>query len=172
MTQWHDKSKRKASGGISYSRQRRDKRLAHRGGVPAHTTISEKPHVDVFRTRGGGTKRAALSASVASVTDKHAKTVKKGKILAVVENNADRQFARRNVITKGAVIKVDISGQQKYAKVSSKPGQSGSVDAVLLEGYIEKKEAKELKAKKASKREARAKKAAEKDEGADNAPDN
>ncbi|MFH1697314.1 MAG: 30S ribosomal protein S8e [Candidatus Diapherotrites archaeon] len=163
MTQWHEKSKRKTSGGISYTRRRSDKRLAWRGGVPAQTTISEKPKVDVFRTRGGGTKQALLSALEASIVDKSGKTSKKGKILAVVENNADRHFARRNVITKGAILKVEISGTQKYARVTSKPGQSGSIDAVLIDGYIEKKEEKAKKAKKAENREKAAKK-----EGRDN----
>ncbi|MFH1225642.1 MAG: 30S ribosomal protein S8e [Candidatus Diapherotrites archaeon] len=159
MTQWHEKSFRKASGGILKTRNRCDKKLSWRGGLAAETAVSAGPKMDVFRTRGGGTKRALLSAGEANISE--GKKSHKAKIIAVVENNADRQFARRNVMTKGAVIKIELGGTQRYAKVTSKPGQSGSVDAVLLEGYVEKKAGGQEKAEKAAKRKEKAEKAAE-----------
>ena len=47
----------------------------------------------------------------------------------VVENPANPNYARRNIITKGAVIETS-AGE---ARVTSRPGQSGQVNAVLLD---------------------------------------
>ena len=50
---------------------------------------------------------------------------------AVEENKANRLYTRRNIITKGAIINVKINGKEQTAKVTSRPGQSGVVQAVL-----------------------------------------
>jgi small subunit ribosomal protein S8e len=81
------------------------------------------------RARGGGIKINSLGADVANIVDPKTGQTKKSKILTVVENPADPHFIRRNVLTKGAIIKTEIG----RARVTSRPGQSGSVDAVLLE---------------------------------------
>ncbi|PSQ37851.1 30S ribosomal protein S8e [Halobacteriales archaeon SW_12_71_31] len=47
----------------------------------------------------------------------------------VVENDADPNYARRNIVTKGAVLETS----EGRARVTSRPGQSGQVDAVLLD---------------------------------------
>ena len=46
----------------------------------------------------------------------------------VVENAANRDFARRKIITKGAVIRTT----KGNALVTSRPGQNGTVDATLI----------------------------------------
>jgi len=47
----------------------------------------------------------------------------------VVENDANPNYIRRNIITKGAVIETS----EGRARVRSRPGQTGQVTAVLLE---------------------------------------
>ncbi|RLF82243.1 30S ribosomal protein S8e, partial [Thermococci archaeon] len=52
----------------------------------------------------------------------------KVKIISVVENPANRQYVRRNIVTKGAIVQTEIG----KALVTSRPGQDGIVNAVLL----------------------------------------
>ena len=49
-------------------------------------------------------------------------------ILDVVENKANPNFVRRNIITKGAIVETS----KGNAKVTSRPGQSGVISGVLL----------------------------------------
>ena len=71
------------------------------------------------------------SAKFATVTAKGQKKAMKAEILSVEENAANRLFTRRNIITKGAVIKVKVDGKEQTAKVTSRPGQDGIVQAVI-----------------------------------------
>jgi small subunit ribosomal protein S8e len=50
-------------------------------------------------------------------------------ILDVAENPADPNYARRNIITRGALIETS----EGRARVTSRPGQDGQVNAVLDE---------------------------------------
>ena len=47
----------------------------------------------------------------------------------VIDNPASKDFIRRKIITKGAIIKTEIGD----AKVTSRPGQDGVINAVLIE---------------------------------------
>jgi len=67
-----------------------------------------------------------LSADVANVFD--GKKYHKSKIKEVVKNKANRHFVRRNILTKGAVIETELG----KAKITSRPGQEGMVNAVLV----------------------------------------
>ena len=53
----------------------------------------------------------------------------KVKILHVKENPANPHFVRMGVITKGAIIETELG----LAKVVSRPGQTGAVNALLIE---------------------------------------
>ena len=50
------------------------------------------------------------------------------KILSVKENSANIHFVRMNVITKGAIIETEAG----LAKVTSRPGQDGIINAKLI----------------------------------------
>ena len=80
------------------------------------------------RARGGNVKAAFKTAEFANVVDQEAKKVTKSKILKVTKNPANRDYERRGVISKGAVIETE-SGT---ARVVSRPGQDGVVNAVLI----------------------------------------
>jgi small subunit ribosomal protein S8e len=82
----------------------------------------------VRRTRGNNVKAAFKTAEFANVIDKEAKKVTKSKILKVTKNPANRDYERRGVVSKGAVIETE-SGA---AVVVSRPGQDGVVNAVLV----------------------------------------
>ncbi len=54
--------------------------------------------------------------------------VKKTKILKVLENATNNDYKRRGIITKGAILET----QDGKCRVVSRPGQSGTVNAVLM----------------------------------------
>ena len=118
------RSKRKVSGGV-YIRARK-KRKFELGRGFRETKVGEVKKKSL-RKKGGGVKTALLSCNVANVFD--GKQYKKSKITSVVENKANRHFVRRNIITKGAVIETELG----KAKVVSRPGQEGAINAVLVE---------------------------------------
>ncbi len=82
----------------------------------------------VRRIRGNNVKAAFKTAEFANVIDQDAKKVTKSKILKVTKNPANRDYERRGVISKGAMIETE-SGA---AVVVSRPGQDAVVNAVLV----------------------------------------
>jgi len=73
------------------------------------------------------TRSAALSTDVANVATDDG--TERATIEDVTENGANPNYARRNIITKGAIIETDAG----TARVTSRPGQNGQVNAVLVE---------------------------------------
>ena len=63
-----------------------------------------------------------------NVYDKKDKKHKKVKIETVVDSPANRNFVRRNIMTKGSVVKTSLGN----VKVTSRPGQAGSLEGVLI----------------------------------------
>ncbi len=106
---------------------RRKKRQNELGNDPAFTKLGEKRQV-VKRGLGGNKRIVALSINQAVVTDPKSKTAKKVQINNIVENPANRNFIRRNIITKGCVVETELG----RARVTSRPGQTGIVQAVLI----------------------------------------
>ncbi len=104
------------------------KKVKDLGRAPTHTSVGEKKLRNV-RGRGDNRKYALFSVDVANVLDRKTKKAVKAKITRVLENPANRNYVRRNVITKGAVLETE----KGKAKVTSRPGQDGTVNAVLVE---------------------------------------
>ena len=130
MTKWQLRSKRKSTGRLL--KRIGKKKLYQRGRDYSPTHVAEKK-IAKLRTKGGSTKLLTLSINIANVTS-GGKT-QKTKILSVVANPANPQLVRRNIITKGAIISTELG----KARVTSRPGRDGIVNAVMME---EKKEAK------------------------------
>jgi small subunit ribosomal protein S8e len=122
---WQKESIRKITGGRR--RPAAMKRRAEIGLAPADTHIGEDRR-RIIRTFGGNEKSRALRASVVNVTNAQGET-KKVKIMNVEENSANPNYVRRNLLTKGAILKTEIG----RARISSRPGQDGVINAVLLE---------------------------------------
>ena len=125
MVLWQGGSSKKITGGRL--KRYRKKRKHELGREQGETIVGER-EVRTIRTRGGNLKLRLLRESYANVLDPKTNSSKKVKILKVVENKANPHFARRNIITKGAIIKTEIG----EARVTSRPGQDGVVNAVLL----------------------------------------
>jgi len=132
MTQWHRKSNRTSTGGKRHSDKRRDKRLTEKGGNPSMTQVDENTDKRVsIKGRGHTSKVQQRLAKYANVTDSKTKKTHKLEIVRVLKNTANRQYARTNIITKGAEIEIKDKSGVKTAVVTSKPGQSGIVSAVF-----------------------------------------
>jgi small subunit ribosomal protein S8e len=80
------------------------------------------------RTRGNNIKAAFKTAEFANIIDEASKKVTKSKILRVTKNPANKDYERRGVISKGAMIETENGA----AVVVSRPGQDGVVNAVLV----------------------------------------
>lgn len=77
--------------------------------------------------RGKNTKTALKSVDFVNLSTGDTK-VKKTKILKVLENATNNDYQRRGIITKGAILET----QEGKCRVVSRPGQSGTVNAVLI----------------------------------------
>jgi small subunit ribosomal protein S8e len=105
----------------------RGKRKFELGRESADTHIHETKRKNVA-TRGGNRKVRLLQCNVANVTDTHGKSHQTS-IENVVGNDANEHYVRRNILTKGSVIKTPLGN----ARITSRPGQDGVVNAILLE---------------------------------------
>ncbi|MBI4362086.1 MAG: 30S ribosomal protein S8e [Euryarchaeota archaeon] len=116
---------RKPTGGMR-TRARKKKRF-ELGSEPTFTLLGGDRRKTV-RTRGGNSKVRLFRGNTANVTDPKTGKTRKVAIETVVENRANPYFVRRNIITKGAVIRTPLGP----ARVTSRPGQEGVVHAILL----------------------------------------
>ena len=123
MAKTQFRSKRKISG-KKYVRVRK-KRLSDLGRGSALTHIGEK-RVKVKRTLGGNSKRQLLSHNIVCI-NKENKTVKV-KIESVVSNPSNINYTRRNIITKGAIVKTD----KGDVRITSRPGQNATLYGVFV----------------------------------------
>jgi small subunit ribosomal protein S8e len=126
MSVWHgDQHKRKLTGGKK--RPYRKKRRFERGSFPTETLLGD-PARKISRRRGGNVKVRVLSDKFACVTNPATGKTEKTEILRVVKNPANVDYDRRGVITKGAIIETSMG----LARVTSRPGQNGVINAVLI----------------------------------------
>lgn len=124
---WQGKSRRRYTGGRII--RARGKRRFELGGEEANTLLGETNRKTV-KTLGGEEKVRLLRTDTAVVTDPKTRIAKRVKIETVSGNPANIHYVRRNILTKGAIIKTEIGS----ARVTNRPGQEGGVNAVLIPG--------------------------------------
>ena len=105
----------------------RSKRKYETGNLPTHTKLGEAKRKSV-RTKGGGSKVKSLNADTVNLLDPKTKKYTQAKIKNVVENPANRHFVRRSILTKGTIVETE----KGKAKIVNRPGQEGTVNAVLV----------------------------------------
>jgi len=126
MSVWHgDLHKRKRSGGRK--RAYRGKAKFEKGSFPVETTLGELKR-KIIRARGGNVKIKILSGKQACVTDPKSGKTEKVDIIRVVKNPVNIDYDRRGVITKSSLIETSLG----VARVTSRPGQDGMINAVLV----------------------------------------
>jgi len=117
---------RKISGG-KYHHSRKKKKYANKGitrKVKLRETKAKK-----IRTMGGSEKSVLLSSDLANVINPKTKKSNKAKIKNVLETPSNRFLARQNILVKSAIIETELGN----ARITNRPSQEGSVQAVLIE---------------------------------------
>ena len=115
--------KRRPTGGRS--KPSRGRRAYEKDGYAIEPLVgptSKRP----IRRRGGRVSVGVIFADFANVSDPKGKVIR-SKILRVKRSPANRDYERRGVITKGAVLETE-AGE---AVVTSRPTADGVVNAVL-----------------------------------------
>jgi len=126
MALWQGKSKKKATGGRYVNS--RGKRKFEISREKQFTKIGMQSLKD-YRGMGGNMKTGMLTADYANVVDKSTNTIQRSKILNVTVNPADPNYVQRNIMNKGAKITTELGD----AIVTSRPGQDGAINAVLIQ---------------------------------------
>jgi len=119
------RSRRKPTGGRY--RPFRKKRILESGDLPSFTKLG-KTSVRAKRTVGGNVKRVLLSHEVANLYDPSTKKYMQVKIKTILESPSNRNFVRRNIMTKGTILETD----KGKARITNRPGQEGTINAVLV----------------------------------------
>jgi|SRR3989338_1362953 len=117
--------KRKITG--SRYKDFRKKKQFELGSTPSFTKLGEKKKL-TKRVIGGHSKISLLNANTANVFDPKTRKYSNMKIKTITDSPANRHFIRRNIITKGCIIETEAG----KARVTSRPGQHGAVNAVLI----------------------------------------
>jgi len=124
MGQWHGISRRKSSGGRRVSS--RGKRSTEISSEKQFALIGE-PKRKIYRKTGGNTLVRVLSENRCTINGKDGKSTI-ANITTVIKNDANSNYIRRNILTKGAVVETD-KGQ---VKITSRPGHDGVLNGVVL----------------------------------------
>ncbi len=119
------RSKKKPTGAKYISA--RGKRKSELGRTPTMTKVG-KNKVRTVKERGKKIKKKMLFADTINLLDPKTKKFSKAKIVKVVESPANRHFVIRSILTKGAVVETD----KGKARITNRPGQEGSINAVLI----------------------------------------
>lgn len=123
--QIHTKSDTKMSGNGRKNTRARDKKRSEVGNYFSATKLAETNTNIQVRRRGGNKGIRFKKAAVANVLTKTG--YKKAKITGVLESKDNRNFARQNIITKGAIIVTELGN----ATVINRPGREGCINARL-----------------------------------------
>ena len=124
MAVWQDNSTTKKSGGRT--RKYRKNKKHQLGGEFSEPQTGEGKVVKK-RTRGGNQKTVTKTSQTANVA-KDGEVVE-AEIESVEENPANKNFVRMSLLTKGTVIETS----EGRARITSRPGQDGVVNANSLE---------------------------------------
>lgn len=124
MTNSHAGSLRKKSGGRT--RRLRKPTKAQKAGQFAEPEYGERK-TESRRIRGGSHKTVVKRAEQVNVAVDG--EVKRADIESVEENEANPNFVRRSLLTKGTVVQTS----EGKARITSRPGQQGVINAKHIE---------------------------------------
>jgi small subunit ribosomal protein S8e len=119
-------TKRKKTGGKK--RAYRSKRSRDAGGAPVETELGENQR-KVVEGRSRLTKTKIFKENMVNVSNPATGRTEKLEIQTVLDNPANVDYNRRGVITKGVIVRTE----KGLAKIVSRPGQDGVLNAVLVE---------------------------------------
>ncbi len=126
MGVWHRKSGRRPTG--AKVKQFRSKRKWEMGRSPTETLLGEPKRRTIDSKGVHNKKRPVLRVKEANITDPKKNQTIRVEIQDVEKNPSNTDYQRRKVITRGTIIKT----AKGRAKVTSRPGQDGILNAVLI----------------------------------------
>lgn len=126
MAIWQGESKRKPSGGRRMMSHKKRKFEIGREAVLPTIGADKRKYV---RIRAGEIRVRMLTANTANVTNPKTGKTAKATIKTVTGNPANINYVRRNILTKGAIVQTSAG----KARITSRPGQHGAINAVLVE---------------------------------------
>jgi small subunit ribosomal protein S8e len=129
VAQWHGISRRKPSGArLKRPNRYRGKRRTEISSEKLFAFIAEEPQNKVYRKRSGNVTVRVLGEKMINVSDASGKT-QRVEMTNVVENSADPNYVRRNILTKGAIVETSIG----RVRITSRPGMDGVISGVLVD---------------------------------------
>ncbi|MCD4798158.1 MAG: 30S ribosomal protein S8e [Methanosarcinales archaeon] len=123
--QYQGRSKRKFTGGRRIASKGKRKLELGREAAEPHLDETRRKNVD---TLGGNRKVRLLRCNMANVTDPSNNTTRQVSIENVVDNESNKHYIRRNILSRGGIVSTEIGN----ARITSRPGQDGVVNAVLI----------------------------------------
>jgi small subunit ribosomal protein S8e len=124
---WQGKSQRKPSGGRR--RPQRKKRKFEISRELTQPVIGKEERRETLRVRGGNSKSRVLGAAKVNVVDPKTGKVQRADVVTVKENPANPNYVQRNFVNRGAIVETSAG----RARITSRPGQDGVINAVLVE---------------------------------------
>lgn len=124
MAVWHKGSDTKKSGGRT--RSYRKSRKYDLGSSFSEPELGED-RVSTKDTRGGNSKTVVREAKHVNLAADG--EVQKVEIESVEDNPANPNYVRRSLLTKGTIIQTP----EGKARITSRPGQDGVINATLVE---------------------------------------
>ncbi len=125
MTHWQGKSNRKITGGKRfYHRKKRKFEISRDYELPMISEHKRK----IIKSRGNNRKVRIVGAGEVNLSDGEG-NVKRVEMKNVIKNPANPNYVQRNILNKGAVVETE----KGKAKITSRPGQDGVMNAVLIE---------------------------------------
>lgn len=125
MAQYQGRSGRTISGGrLRQSSEKKKKEL----GRPASETAIAEERKRIIRTHGGNRKIRLLRSNRVNVIDVSSGKASNAEIQDVDTNPASREYSRRRIITKGAILKTELG----LVRVTNRPGNEGQINGVLI----------------------------------------
>lgn len=125
MAYYQGNDLRKPTGGLKG--EHRKKRKYELGSPPTKTVLSNKEERKIERVRGGNVKVKLKEAVYVNVALSEG-SIKKARILDVVETPENPQNSKFKIISKGSVVKTELG----LVKITSRPGQDGVLNGILL----------------------------------------
>ncbi|MFW9946474.1 MAG: 30S ribosomal protein S8e [Candidatus Odinarchaeota archaeon] len=125
MARSQARSKRKYTGKkYKYFRKKRKSELER---PPIETRVGEEKKKKQ-RVMGGNQKLKLFSSLYMNVTDPNNNKTSKVRILRFDSNDASKDYNRRHILTKGAIVETELG----KVKITSRPGQHGLLNGVLI----------------------------------------
>jgi len=126
MVNYQGRSKRIITGKKFHPHSAKDKTRFGRDAIETKIGETKKK---IVRVRGANIKIKAYATNYVNVSFPKEKKTERVKIIALEENAASVDLKRRAILTLGAVVKTE----KGRVKITSRPGQIGQVNGILLE---------------------------------------